>query len=66
MTVAEIRKDHVLDLSIVDAFDVDDGGEDTCVLIWCHTDQRFEWHYVNRARIGTTGTILRRGTAQLR
>jgi hypothetical protein len=65
--MAEDRKDHVLDTAIVDALDTDDGGEDTCALIWCHTHQRFEWHYVNRARIGTTGEILRRaGTGALR
>jgi hypothetical protein len=61
-----IEKDHVLDTNIIDALDSDDGGEDTCALIWCHTDQRFEWWYVPRARVWTTGQILRRGTATLR
>lgn len=58
------NKIHVLDLALIDAYhDID--GDDVCALLWCHSCQRYEWHYIPRGR-GQTGEILRRGKAMLR
>jgi sortase (surface protein transpeptidase) len=55
MKTYDRRPAHEIDPSDCDELDEID-GDDQFALVWCHTHQKYEWHWVLRAHLLNHGS----------